>query len=172
MLACTIYITGTRDFLPDESKVGKRFQREAFKDATEKLHGGCSISSSDSMPAASSSSFSATSISSSSSSSSAFPSSLPPTASGPEESCAASGRRVLTDTQKTGFNKMEYLHSHFYINIYEDEENVALNSLWLRPIIQIGEVVAGDEKVFHYTANHMNTKAVPQKKDVSTHAIV
>jgi len=39
--------------------------------------------------------------------------------------------------------------------------------MFLHPIVQVGEVVAGDEKLFHYTAHHMNTKAVPQKKDVS-----
>jgi hypothetical protein len=40
--------------------------------------------------------------------------------------------------------------------------------MWLKPIIQIGEVVAGDEKLYHYTARHQNTKAVGQKKDVSS----
>ena len=79
---------------------------------------------------------------------------------------------MLSPSQTTGFNKVEYLHSHFYINVYEEEEKQALSKIWLNPIIQIGEVVAGDEKVFHYTANHVNTKAVPQKKDVSILALI
>jgi len=53
------------------------------------------------------------------------------------------------------------------MNIYQEEEKKKLEEMLLNPIIQIGEVVAGDEKLFHYTAHHMNTKAVPQKKDVS-----
>jgi hypothetical protein len=62
---------------------------------------------------------------------------------------------------------VSYLHGHFYFNVYKEEEKRELNSMWLKHIIQIGEVVVGDEKLYHYTANHMNTKAVPQKKDVS-----
>ena len=66
-----------------------------------------------------------------------------------------------------GFEKAICLHGHFYFNAYNEEEKEKLNAMWLNPIVQIGEVVAGDEKLYHYTAHHMNTRAVPQKKDVS-----
>ena len=67
-----------------------------------------------------------------------------------------------------GYEKAAYLYGHFYFNIYKDEEKGKLDEMWLKPVIQIGEVVAGDEKLYHYTAHHMNTQAVPQKKDVSS----
>jgi len=69
-----------------------------------------------------------------------------------------------------GSRKAEFLHSHFYFNIYHEEEKSKLDSMWMHPIIQIGEIVSGDEKLFHFTAHHMNTKAVPQKKEVRFHA--
>lgn len=141
MLAYSIYIIGTRKFLPDEGKVSNSYQRDAFKDALQhflkrrKTAGGASPSSSSS------------SSPSSSSSSSSSPS--PPL------------------KEATGARKAEHLHSHFYININNEEERNLVDGLFLHPIIHVGEVVAGDEKLFHYTAHHMNTKAVPQKKDVS-----
>lgn len=149
MLALTIYIMGTRKILPHEGKKGQRFLREAYKDAakyfclrTSQLHASTSASAS----ASATSSLSAA----------AAPAAATSTAS-------AVARKLI------GFGKACYLHSHFYCNIYDVEEKEKLDAMWLNPILQVGEVVAGDEKLFHYTACHMNTKAVPQKKDVSFH---
>jgi hypothetical protein len=153
MLAYTIYITGTRKFLPDEGKISSSYQRDAYKDAREHFMKRMTdaatvateeISLSPSPPSSSSSSSSSSSAAASSSSSS-IPSS-----------------RV----EVTGARKAEHIHGHFYINIHNEEERRLLDDLFLNPVIHVGEVVAGDEKLFHYTAHHMNTKAIPQKKDV------
>ena len=136
MLAYTIYITGTRKFLPDEGKVSSNYQRDAFNDATAHF-----------MKRESSSSTSSSSSSSSVTTSSA---------------ASSSQRKDIL-----GARKAEFIHGHLYINIHNEEEKSLLEDLFLNPVIHVGEVVAGDEKLFHYTAHHMNTKAVPQKKDVS-----
>ena len=141
MLAYTIYIIGTRKFLPHEGKKNQRFLRDAYRDASQYFTSRFAPSVAASATAGSSSSSSVL---------------LQSAAASPS---AASAKLI-------GFGKAEYLHSHFYVNIYEDEERQKLDEMWLQPILQIGEVVAGDEKLFHYTAHHMNTKAVPQKKDV------
>jgi hypothetical protein len=140
MLAYSIYIIGSRKFLPDEAKVNAKPQRDAFKDA--KLYFAHRQASSTPAPTPSSSS--------SSSSSSSFSSSA-------------------SSSSTTGARKAEHLHGRFYINIHNEEERRLLDEMLLKPIIHVGEVVAGDEKLFRYTAHHMNTKAVSQKKDVSFH---
>jgi hypothetical protein len=70
---------------------------------------------------------------------------------------------VVPPSQITGRRKAEYLHTHFYLNSYEESEVKLLDEMWLKPIVHVGELVSGDEKVFHFTGNHMNTKAVKQK---------
>lgn len=134
---------GTREILPHEGKKGERFLRKAYENAAKYFS-----SRSSQQPTTSTASLAAASSSSSSSQSSAA-------------AAAVKKERVI------GFGKACYLHSHFYCNIYLEKEKQKLNEMWLHPILQVGEVVAGDEKLFHYTAHHMNTKAVPQKKDVS-----
>ena len=161
MLACSIYIMGTRKFLPNEGKVGEKFKRMAFKDAVASLKKNYKVPSPPvNLPYSEDSS---TASSSPSSPSTPQPSSSPFIANAP----AASGIEERGDQKGTGYHKAEFLHSHFYVNIYDAAEKYALDELWLRPIIQIGEVVSGDEKVFHFTAHHMNTRAIPQKKEVS-----
>jgi len=147
MLAYTIYIIGTRKFLPHEGKKNQRFLRDAYKDASQYFTTRCSSLLLHST--------------SSSSTITAAAGTVDPLPASSSPSAAASAAAKLI-----GFGKAEYLHSHFYVNIYEDEEKQKLDEMWLHPVLQIGEVVAGDEKLFHYTAHHMNTKAVPQKKDV------
>jgi hypothetical protein len=156
MLSYTIYITGTRKFLPDEGKSNQRFKRDAYRDAVDHFQRRKSKTSPPS--SSSSSSLQGDSMSEFLPSSSTTPSNpfdetpLPP---------------IHGDGKVTGSHKAEFLHSHFFINVYDDEEKNLLDDLLLNPIIHVGEVVAGDEKLFHFTANHMNTKAIPQKKDVS-----
>lgn len=98
MLAYTIYIIGTRKFLPHEGKKNQRFLRDAYRDASQYF----------------TSRFAATATAGSSSSSSVL---LQSAAASPS---AASAKLI-------GFGKAEYLHSHFYVNIYEDEERQKLD---------------------------------------------
>ena len=65
-----------------------------------------------------------------------------------------------------GRRKAAFLHTHFYLNSYEQLEADLLDEMWTKPILHVGELVSGDEKVFHYTAKHMNTKAVKNKSEV------
>jgi len=147
MIAYTIYIMASRSSLPHEGVHGARFLNESFEEAvqyfTEKF------SSTSSTFSFSSSSSSSSSSPSSSSTSSHFPSALPAVAS-----------------QITGRRKAEYLHTHFYLNSYKESERKLLDEMWMKPIIHVGEIVSGDEKVFHFTGSHMNTKAVKQKTEV------
>ena len=129
--------------------------RLAIKDAVEYFTKRCSATSHSTSEATAASAGNIPHKSSSSSPSSSSPSSscyLP--------SSTAAASNIL------GYGKAEYLHSHFYVNIYNENEKKLLENMWLAPVLQIGEVVAGDEKLFHYTAHHMNTRTVPQKKDV------
>jgi len=187
MLAYTIYIIGTRKFLPHEGKKNQHFQQEGYKDARASLLQKVTFAAAASVTTSSSTAAFSSSIEHStvaekeeaqicSSSSSSAPSlltpplilSTPPIASSSSSSSSTSTRRGTGSSSKLlGFEKAQYLHGHFYFNSYNEEEKERLNQMWLNPIIQIGEVVAGDEKLYHYTAHHMNTKAVPQKKDVS-----
>ena len=217
MIAYTIYIIGSRKFLPQEGKGKQHFQRDGYKDARNYLVAKfASASAPSSAPSAAFTSSSISiSVSSSSTSSilchnaaaavlssedlsfidtteetSSF--STPPllcqisaSASASDHcnsdsSSAAAGIASSSSAASTsppqqhqgskilGFEKAAFLHGHFYFNIYKEGEKGKLDEMWLKPVIQIGEVVAGDEKLYHYTAHHMNTKAVPQKKDVSS----
>ena len=183
MLAYTIYIIGTRKFLPHEGKTNQHFQREAYKDARNyflaKFASSSTTSSSNLVPSASSSSSSTSSSSNAPSLYNATAevtsssSSTPPLWSTPSSSVIDNESDDHLEISAPisnflGCEKASYLHGHFYFNIYMEEEKVQLDEMWLKPVIQIGEVVAGDEKLYHYTAHHMNTKAVPQKKDVSS----
>jgi len=221
MIAYTIYIIGSRKFLPQEGKGKQHFQRDGYKDARNYLvakfaSASAASSASTSAPSAASTSSSISiSVSSSSTSSilchnaaaavlssedlsfidtteetSSF--STPPllcqisasasaadhcnsdsssSAAGIASSSSAASTSPPQQHQGSkilGFEKAAFLHGHFYFNIYKEGEKGKLDEMWLKPVIQIGEVVAGDEKLYHYTAHHMNTKAVPQKKDVSS----
>jgi hypothetical protein len=166
MLSYTIYIIATRKHLPQEEKKNQRFQREAYNDARNHFLQTFSAAA----PSSSSSSSSSTSgtpiiipSSEMSYSSSCCNSSSSPSSSSSLTATAAA-LIVCSSSNILGSQKAAYLHCHFYFNVYKEEEKRELNSMWLKHIIQIGEVVAGDEKLYHYTANHMNTKAVPQKK--------
>jgi len=69
--------------------------------------------------------------------------------------------------QQVGVNRCEHLHTHLYLNPYDASEEKFLHECLLHPVLSIGEVVAGDEKVFHYTSKQsMNVRVVPSKHEV------
>lgn len=188
MIAYTIYIIGTRKILPQEGKTSQRFQREGYKDARNYFLAKFASSSSASSSIVSSTTTSSSGLFCNEAAAASDESlsfidatdggstspSTPPLLYCSSSPCQLDGgdseREMSTTTPLSkilGCDKAAYLHGHFYFNIYKEEEKGKLDEMWLKPVIQIGEVVAGDEKLYHYTAHHMNTKAVPQKKDVS-----
>ena len=164
MIAYTIYIIASRSSIPQEGVKGARFSNNSFEGAVkffmEKFSSSTTTTSS-------------ISLSTSSDSSSTFPFFLHPSsaADAANRECSSHSAPqlpaiVVPPSQITGRRKAEYLHTHFYLNSYEESEVKLLDEMWLKPIVHVGELVSGDEKVFHFTGNHMNTKAVKQKTEV------
>lgn len=63
---------------------------------------------------------------------------------------------------KVSLDLIEKLHTHFLITT--EEEKTLCNNL-LKLVVQLGEYVAGDEKLFHFTGNSGFIRLCPNKPD-------
>ena len=73
---------------------------------------------------------------------------------------------------RIGVQKMEFIHAHFYLCPYSTEEEEDYNEAMLlckcllSLVSHLGQHVAGDEKVFHFTGNSQNVRLVESKREV------